>query len=237
MAARAERWFFGVMAALVAVTVFVGFSRTFYLAAWLEAPPGLQPMTPLVLLHGLLFSGWIALLLGQTGLVAAGRTDIHRRLGAATAGVAVLMVIVGTMTAVYALARGSTPPGIEPRRFLAVPLFDMVVFGALVFAGIRKRRDPPTHKRLMLLATIAILSAAIARWPLAFLKAGPPAFFGINDLYLLPLVGFDLATRGRVHRATLAGGLLIVISQPLRLLVSGTEPWLRFADLAASLAR
>jgi len=153
------------------------------------------------------------------------------------AAVAAAMVVVGTLTAINGLARGAGPPGIPPRQFLAIPLFDMVVFAALVTAGIRARRDPQTHKRLMLLATIGILAAAIARWPLAIMQTGPIAFFGINDLFLLPLLAFDLATRGRVHRATLVGALVILISQPLRLAISGTGAWLWFADLAVSLVR
>lgn len=131
--------------------------------------------------------------------------------------------------------RASDPPGIDPSRFLAIPLFDLVVFSVLVVAGIRARRDPQAHKRLMLLQTIAILSAAIARWPLAIMQHGPLAFFGANDLYVLLVVGFDLATRGSVHRASLWGALAIVISQPLRLAISGTDAWLTFAHWAVSL--
>ena len=42
-------------------------------------------------------------------------------------------------------------------------------------------------------------------------------------------IGYDLATLRRVHPATLWGGLAIVISQPLRLAISGTGLWLGFA--------
>jgi hypothetical protein len=58
---------------------------------------------------------------------------------------------------------------------------------------------------------------------------GPLAFFGLTDLYLVPLVIWDLMTRRRLHPATLWGGLALVLSQPLRLVLSGTDGWLAFA--------
>lgn len=232
---RAERWFFGGMAALIAITVFVGFAPTFYLAKWLPPPHPMQPMTPLVYLHGGLFTGWILLLIAQAALIARGRTDLHRKLGVVGACLAALMVPVGVTTALHGALRASGRPDIEPLRFLAIPLFDLLVFSALVVAGIRARRDPGTHKRLMLLATIAIMLAAVGRLPLAIARSGMPGVFAVADLFLLPLVAFDLAMLGRVHRATLWGGLLILVSQPLRMAILGTAAWMAFAKWAVSL--
>jgi len=232
---RAERWFSGSMAVLIPLTVFIGFAPTFYLAKWLDPPHPIPPMTPLVYLHGTVFTSWILLFIVQTALITGGRIDLHRRLGILGAGLAALMVVVGTVTALHGVVRAAGPPGIDPPRFLAIPLFDLLVFTVLVVAGVRARRKPKTHKRLMLLATIGILAAAISRWPLAIMQNGPIAFFGVNDLYVLPLIGFDLLTMGRIHRATVWGGLVILISQPLRLAISGTDAWLSFAHWAVAL--
>lgn len=232
---RADRLFFGSMSALVAGTVFVGFARTYYLRGLSETPPPGMPLTPLVHLHALLFTGWIGMLLVQAGLVAAGRADLHRKLGLVGAGLAVAMVGIGLATAVHGMGRGSGPPGIDPRRFLAIPFFDLVVFAGLAFAGIRARRDPQAHKRWMLAATIAILPAAVARWPVPLIAAGGPlAFFGLANLHLVPMFVFDLATRRRIHPATAWASLAIVASGPLRLLLSGTDLWLRFAESVAA---
>lgn len=81
----------------------------------------------------------------------------------------------------------------------------------------------------MLLATLSILGAAVARTPPA-LAWGPPFFFGVVDLLILAVAGYDLATRRRVHPATAWGALLVVASQPLRLAVGGTAAWRAFAD-------
>jgi hypothetical protein len=138
--------------------------------------------------------------------------------------------VVGTLTAIIRAKQGAAPPGGPPPLvFLAIPLVDMVVFSILVGAGFYFRRRPDIHKRLMLLATISILAAAIARLPFELLKAGPPAFFGLTDLFIVAVIAYDLITRRRIHRATVLGGLLIIASQPLRLMLSGTSAWMSFA--------
>jgi hypothetical protein len=163
-------------------------------------------------------------------LVAAKRTDIHRRLGIAGAVIAVLMILIGMTTAIIRAQQGATPAAeIPPLVFLVIPLADMLVFASLVSAGFYFRRRPDVHKRLMLLATISILGAAIARLPFAFFQAGPPAFFGVTDLFIAACFIYDLITRGRIHRATVLGGLVIVASQPLRLMIAGTDAWIAFA--------
>jgi hypothetical protein len=178
----------------------------------------------------LVFTSWLVLFVTQTTLVAAHRTDIHRRLGIVGGVLAVLMILLGVTTAIIRAKQGATPiPEVSPLSFLVIPLGDMFVFSILIGAGFYYRRRPDVHKRLMLLATIAILGAAIARLPLAIMKAGPPAFFGLTDVLVLTCVAYDLVTLRRVHRATALAGLLIVASQPLRLMLGGTHVWLSFA--------
>lgn len=223
---RREHLFYVGISVVLAATVFAGFSRTYFLKSYFGSPP----LMPLLHLHGVVFTSWIVLLLTQTSLVAANRTDLHRRLGIAGAVIAVMMVVVGTMTAIIRANQGAAPPGGPPPLvFLAIPLFDMLVFSSLVATGFYFRRRADVHKRLMLLATISILTAAIARLPFAILKAGPPAFFGLTDLFIVVCVIYDLITRRRLHRATVWGGLLIILSQPLRLIISGTSAWMAFA--------
>jgi hypothetical protein len=119
--------------------------------------------------------------------------------------------------------------GANTLAFLAIPLTDMLVFAILATAGILYRRRPETHKRLMLVATIGLLSAAVARWPLAFMQRGPVAFFLVTDLFLLAGIGYDLASRRRIHPAYVWRGLLLLISQPVRLAINHTDAWQAFA--------
>ena len=225
---RRERLFYTGMAVVFVVVVFAGFARTYYLRPYFNT----SSLGPLLHLHGVVFTSWLVLLLTQTVLVAAKRTDVHRRLGVAGAVLAVLMVVVGTATAIIRAKIIEVPPGApSPLVFLTIPLGDMLVFSVLVGAGFYFRRRVDIHKRLMLLATLSILPAATARLPFDFIQqVGPLAFFGLADLFIVVCLIYDLIARRRFHRATVLGGLLIVVSHPLRLVVGGTQAWLTFAD-------
>jgi hypothetical protein len=227
-----ERMFYGGMAIAILAVVFAGFSRTWFLRPFF---PQAQALIPILVVHGLIFSSWIALFIVQTTLIATRRTRTHMRLGIAGGIIAVAIVIVGTVTALIR-AKGPSPiPGVNPLSFLTIPLADMIVFPILVGAAFYFRRKVDTHKRLMLLATIAILPAAVARLPFDFVaQGGPPVFFGLSDLFIVPCLIFDFIMRGRPHRATLLGALLIVASQPLRLMIGGTSAWLAIATWLTS---
>src|SRR5690606_8463816 len=103
----------------------------------------------------------------------------------------------------HGVHRASGPPMIPPLTFLAVPLLDVPVFALLIGGALAFRRTPQTHKRLMLIAMIGMMSPAIGRIPLPPPFVGPVAIFGVPDLFLLALIMFDLMTLGRVHRATM----------------------------------
>jgi hypothetical protein len=179
----AERAFFVGMALAMIVTVFVGFAPSCYVPR-----ADAQPLTPMLHIHGAAATAWMLLFLTQTGLVAAQRVDIHRRLG--LAGVAVAIVLAIFTTAVSIISRGLTPR----LTFAAGAVIMFVIF---VAAGYFKRRERDAHKRLMLLATIALLPPAIARIEVPYM---PHDSFGPNLVglfFLLPPFAYDLVKRGK----------------------------------------
>jgi hypothetical protein len=232
--ASSERRFFTGMALAILVTVIVGFSRSFFLRPLFPDWP--SPSETIFYVHGAAFTAWIVLLVVQATLVAGGRTELHRQIGPFSAVLAVAMVVLGTIGALVAARRvtGFTQNPVPPLQFLAIPIFDIILFAAFVWLAIAQRRNPQTHKRWMLLATVNLVTAAIARWPGVF-ALGPLAFFGLTDLFIIALAIWDFRTRGRLHPVTLWGGLLIIVSQPLRLVVSSTQGWLAFARWATGL--
>ena len=224
--ARDHRFFTG-MAVAAALVVFVGFAPTYYLRSYF---PGGKELTTLMHVHGVLSTGWILLFVAQTSLVGAGRTDIHRRLG--LLGVALLpaLAVAGFITALVAARNGVTPPGgPPPLRFLAIPLGAIATFVPLAALGLYYRRRSDTHKRLMLLATIAILMPAIARmrW---LAGGGPTVAIGGTAVFVLVCMLYDRLAHGRVHPAFLWGGVVLLLSLPARIAISRTDAWLRFAQ-------
>jgi hypothetical protein len=160
---RFDDLFFSSMAVVILVSVLVGFAPSYYLAGLFKAPlPNL-----LVHIHGAVFSSWILLLIVQTSLVAAGRVDVHRRLGLLGFVLACLVVILGVLVATDAQVRHAAPgeAGVENRAFYAVALSDMLMFSTLIYFAFRNRFNPAVHKRLILIATLAIVDAAFDRCP------------------------------------------------------------------------
>src|SRR6187549_216938 len=217
---RTRRFYLG-MAIAVAITVFAGFFRSYYLRGWYGAPE----LSRLLHVHGAVFTTWVLFFVAQTVLVASGRTYLHRRMGIAGGVLAALVVIVGTTVAVMRLKTGISPlPGIPAAAFFAIPFFDMVVFAILVSTAIYLRRRLEAHKRLM-----TLLPAPIARMSFLPFPPGPPTFFALADLFIVAILVYDFTTRRKIHPATIWGGLLVVASQPLRLMIAGTSAWMAFA--------
>lgn len=220
-----ERRFYVAAAIGAILVVFAGFARTYYLKGVFGTPA----IPELVHVHGIVMTSWFLLFLVQVGLVATRRTNIHRKVGVGGTVLAALMVTISVATAISAARRGVSP-GPPPLVFLVIPLGDLLVFSILVTAGISLRKKLATHKRLMLMASMGILTPAIARIPLEFIATGGPlVFFGLTDLVILAVVGIDTVRNRRLHPAFAWGALLVIASQPLRLLLGGTDVWMRFA--------
>jgi hypothetical protein len=227
-----DRLFYSSLAITLALIVFIGFAPTYYLRTFNDAPvtiSGKTVLSPLAHVHGALFTAWVVLFVVQTALIASHRTKVHQRLGIAGAVLAAVMVAIGLSTAVASAAAGGAPPGAEPLAFLAIPFFDMVLFPIFVGAALWHRRKKETHKRLMVLAYLSIITAALARLP-GVIALGPPGFFGLTFLLLLLCIVYDFASRRRVHGAYIWGGGLLVVSVPLRVMISGTDTWMTLAQ-------
>jgi hypothetical protein len=171
--------------------------------------------------HGALFSAWVVLLVAQTRLVAGGRTDVHRRLGVAGALLAAAMAPAGVLLAFESARRGMAPQGLDPVTFLAVPLGSVVMFAGFVAAALAMRRRPALHKRLMLLATVSIITPALAR----LVGRRPIYALALTPLFVAAAIAHDYRRDRRVHPIYLWGGLFILVSGPLRIAIGRSGAW------------
>jgi uncharacterized membrane protein YozB (DUF420 family) len=223
---RTDDYFFAGMSLLVLGTVFLGFARSYYLAGAFHA----RLPSAIVHIHGAVFSAWILLLVTQTALVSIGRVSWHKRLGILGAVLACLMVVLGVLAAIDSSRRRFTPPGLDSPTILAFEATELSAFAFLVAWGLRVRRDGAAHKRLMLLATIAILGPAVNRWPFAFIHQFPPSTGLVIDALLICVIVFDLLTRRKIHRATVWGSLSILVMQPTMFALGHSAFWHRFTE-------
>jgi hypothetical protein len=228
-----ERKFYSRMALFLVFLVLLGFGPSFYLRNVVPSYPRPNPtLPPAVILHGLVFTAWMALIVAQTQLIAARKHAVHMQLGILGVLLAIAMIPVMYLTAVWQVARANQAPFTDPLTWTIVPLAVIVPFAALVWNGWAHRRDVQFHKRMMLSAAIiVVMGPTIGRLPIA-----PPTLIGMTIQLLLglalfiPLFLWDRRTVGHVHGATRLGFTMAAIAVAVPLAVFWFNlPWSKVA--------
>jgi hypothetical protein len=119
------------MAVLLCVCVFIGFSPTYFQAGMLRAP---LP-SPILHVHGAVFTLWMLLFLVQAALVSAHRVKWHRSLGTIAFCLPPIMIVLGVIAALDAMHRGVQIGPLDPSVSLAIPLIGIVGFTAVIYAS------------------------------------------------------------------------------------------------------
>jgi len=222
-----ERIFYSGMAIFMCVCVYIGFSPTYFQAGMLRAP---LP-SPILHVHGAVFTLWMLLFVVQTALISARRVKWHRSLGIVAFCLPPIMIVLGVMAAINALHRGFQIGPLDSAVSLAIPLIGIVGFTFIIYASWRARRRPDAHKRLVLIATMVLVAAAFGRFPWGRIGFPPAAgtVIGVGFLILLLLV-YELATLRRIHRSTLWAAPLAFASVALAVPIGTTPAWHLFAD-------
>ena len=232
------------MALACAATAFLGFAPTY----WVPLAHRTLSASPVVHFHGLLFFSWTLYFIMQSWLAASGRVINHRSLGIVGVSIATAMVIFGFLASVssmkHAAALGQTDAGIS---FAIVPMSGIAFFAVVFVLAIMATRRPEIHKRLMLLAAVSILDAAVARWFLTFLAPpgppGPPpvpvtiAPAVVASLLLVVAMVRDKRSEGRVHPVYIYGALALLAVKFLNWPISETAAWHAFAGGILALAQ
>ncbi|HTT02916.1 MAG TPA: hypothetical protein VMG11_12600 [Steroidobacteraceae bacterium] len=212
---RAHGRLFRGMSILMLAIVLTGFARTLFLRPLFHVPS----IPWYLYMHGIVLTSWFALLCVQTSLIAARRIDLHRRLGIlggvlAIAVVGMSLIAVLGFPAHFKAGRLSidTPfdfPTVS--QIVWTDLASLAVFSVFTATALALRRRPEAHRRLMLLATIAILGPAAARageLPARILSIAVPGLAALILVGLpLTLLAYDLHSRRRLHPATAWGVL------------------------------
>ena len=232
------------MALACMATAFLGFAPTYWMPLAQRSFPG----SAVIHLHGLLFFSWTLYFVFQSWLVSSGQTIRHREWGILGVSFATAMSIFGVLAAIdmmkRATALGMTEQGVA---FAIVPLSGIAFFAAVFTLAILARKRSESHKRLMLLAAISLLDAAVARWFMTFLApagaVGPPpvqvAIAPALVAYLLLVVAMvrDWRSEGRPHPVYVYGGLALVAIKLLNWPISTTAAWHAFAGGLLAIAQ
>jgi uncharacterized membrane protein len=212
--------FYGVVAAISVIVVFIGFSRSYFLR-----PLFRNTSLELALhVHGAIMTLWFLLFALQASLVARGRTLLHQTIGVAGGILAAVLSALALLITVYSAKQvGDFRP---PTPFLGLVLISFIPFPILVGSAIHYRRQSGIHKRLMLLATVSILGAALVRFPLNFSETGAAIFMlGGTDVLVLGSVAFDTVKQRRLHPAFAIGTLCVLVFQLAAALIAPSDAW------------
>jgi uncharacterized membrane protein len=197
--------------------------RNFFLAflalCWLGVLMGFVPAAikrhaghadypaPLVLeIHAFAFSAWMVLLTTQILLIRARRPQLHMRLGLVAVGLVPVMAVSALLSEIYSQRFRSADP--DERAFFIIAIFEVIAFTALASAAIAARKNPASHKRLIILATTMIVGAAYGRWwSSALYRLFGDGYGGVliytyagTNFLLAGALGYDWLSRGRLHR-------------------------------------
>jgi hypothetical protein len=246
--------FYFYMALACAAVAFLGFAPTY----WMPMATKTLKASPILHIHGAVFFAWSLFFVYQSWLAASGRVARHRAVGLIGVSFATAMTIFGTLAAIHAMtaaaAIGMREQGIA---FVIVPLSGIAFFAVAFTLAVVFVRRPEIHKRLMLLAAISLLDAAVARWFLTFLA--PPGAVGPPPVqvtippaivvWLLVVAAMlfdwrtrgrphvDWRTRGRPHAVWVIGGTALLAVKLLNWPVSTTHAWQAFAGSVLALAQ
>jgi hypothetical protein len=183
----------------------------------------------LIHVHGAVFTLWMVLLVVQIGLITGRKVRWHKTLGLAGFGLAVAMVVLGVLAAIDQMHRGDVPPDMDPKTFFVVPMTVISTFTVLVIAAYRMRFKAAAHKRLILIATIAISNAAIARWPIDVFQANPVLQVVVISAFLLIVMAYDLISLRRLQKTTLWASALVIGVMLVRIPLGMSHAWHVFA--------
>ena len=198
-------------------------------------PEGFRPVDGLLHVHGALFTGWVALMVIQPLLIATRNVGIHRKLGYAGAAIAAAMFVAGHMAGIAAMHGGFIGLG-DPLVFYAIPFMAINSFGLFAALAIYWRNRAETHKRLILLANVPLLEAAIARIPFEPIGAGAPfTFIFLPNVLIIAGMIYDWRTRRRIHPAWIWGGLAMLALEVVRFPMMASPGWHDFAAMMAAL--
>ncbi len=194
-------------------------------------------VAPLVLhIHALAFVGWLLLLTSQTLLIRRQNVVLHRKAGLISTLLIPVMAVTAVAAEIYSQRYYLDHPP-NSQAFFIIPLFYIAAFTPLAVAAVMLRRDPPAHKRLILLATTVLIGAAYTRWWGASLTAiVGDGFVGMiintftaTNVIMISAIAYDYATRGQVHKVYRVAVPAILIGELVTSWLYHSAEWLPVA--------
>jgi len=191
-----------------------------------------------IYVHGLLAFMWVCLFIIQVSLIHRRNYRLHMRTGIVALvialGIVLTMLPVGNYAVQKELGQGLGATAISG---IVGVVTSGLLFLSLVIAGLMNRKRPSSHKRLMLLANIALLWPAWFRFRHYFPAIpNPEIWFAVVLADSLIVIAWirDKKVSGRIHPVLLYIGGLIIAEHIFEVLAFDSKGWREVAGFIYS---
>ena len=222
---------FWATAFLFPVFIFIGFSRTYYIGYFYDAPAFKDLI---VHSHGIVMTAWVLFFSLQIALIRTKNVKLHMTLGLFGIGLAALVMISGLVTLYNGVfIKGGDVNGTDPRSFAIIPFTSLIIFIILFAVAIFYRKKPLEHKSLMFLTAINFLPFGFSR--MAFIPEAIRILWAFGAPFLLATLAFALIwwKYKKFSKPFALGLILLYLSVPFRLIFMESTRWINFVDLFA----
>jgi hypothetical protein len=192
--------------------IFVGVGFGFDLHNYFHESP---PVPKITHVHAVITTLWLLCMTALILLVETGNVRAHRLLGWFTAWFSVVLVVIAPWAELSWQALNLRTPGTLPPQFLSIAFVEVLILAILLPYGIVLRGNLAAHRRVMMLAVIAITGAGFSRL-LGLFAPAPAGFLGTYLFYeggtlfiILTMFLLDWR-RNRVMKQFLQGSLVLV---------------------------
>lgn len=211
------------MALLGFFAVFIGFGKTL--------PPAIKDVrTPgIIYIHGALSFSWLCLFFVQATLIRNNNFKLHRLFGMSGLVIAIGAALTMPIVGVFEVQKELPAQGASAYSDIVGTVTSSIMFLGIVIAAIlNRKKNPQTHKRLMLLATILILWVAWFRFRHYFPSVPrPDIWFGLvlPDSLIIVAWIWDKYVNGKLHPVLSWVGTFIIVEQTFETIMFNSPAW------------
>lgn len=183
----------------------------------------LPPLGMPLMIHALLMFSWYSLFAVQAGLIRSDRVGLHKLFGSLS-----IFLAAGVFVSGFLMMAANYERKEEPLTAMS-NVMAMVAFAGLYSAAIANRKNPDTHKRLLVFASIMMLAPALTRFARAF-GLGEGIILPLWILTVIPVIVYDIKRFKKVHSATIIGSVSFVLAIIIMIAVGTSGQWKAFLD-------
>lgn len=188
------------------------------------------PVPGIVHVHVVVTTVWLLILTAQVLLVETDNVKLHRKLGWLAAGWAVVLIVLAAWGELSWEAKNLHKPGITS-AFLSISMGGLICFVILMAWGLKLRKNPAAHRRVIFLANVSIITAGFIRLMGNFTSINPTNvvsgffYYYSSTIVILLLMFLWDWRKGRLMQQFVVGAALILCAHACSITLFFNPGW------------